>query len=203
MPEASVQLTEATAVSSAIAWRWPHMQPHMTQPHMTLSPIQQPVPCASPIALPLLLHHLVPLLPLPPGVASHCLQVIVSGKLRAQRAKSMKFKDGYMVSSGDPTRVYIDGAVRHVMLRQGVLGIKVCVRPSTGAYRRCRGWVIQCALYHASRVSGEVLSGVSKGVSRRPHEWSKPGCVAQQSGAIRFGHVHLHCCGCSWVAHWD
>jgi ribosomal protein S3 len=37
----------------------------------------------------------------------------------------MKFKDGYMVSSGDPTRLYIDGAVRHVMLRQGVLGIKV------------------------------------------------------------------------------
>jgi ribosomal protein S3 len=52
-------------------------------------------------------------------------QVIVSGKLRAQRAKSMKFKDGYMVSSGDPTRLYIDAAVRHVMLRQGVLGIKV------------------------------------------------------------------------------
>ncbi|KAJ4758734.1 40S ribosomal protein S3 [Rhynchospora pubera] len=28
--------------------------------------------------------------------------VIVSGKLRAQRAKSMKFKDGYMISSGQP-----------------------------------------------------------------------------------------------------
>eukprot|EP00879_Flechtneria_rotunda_P032133 GHRR01035290.1.p1 GENE.GHRR01035290.1~~GHRR01035290.1.p1 ORF type:complete len:189 (-),score=69.09 GHRR01035290.1:205-771(-) len=52
-------------------------------------------------------------------------EVIVSGKLRAQRAKSMKFKDGYMVSSGDPTRVYLDTAVRHVLLRQGVLGIKV------------------------------------------------------------------------------
>lgn len=52
-------------------------------------------------------------------------EVIVSGKLRAQRAKSMKFKDGYMVSSGDPTRVYLDCAVRHVALRQGMLGIKV------------------------------------------------------------------------------
>ncbi len=52
-------------------------------------------------------------------------EVIVSGKLRAQRAKSMKFKDGYMVSSGDAARVYIDSAVRHVLLRQGVLGIKV------------------------------------------------------------------------------
>lgn len=56
-------------------------------------------------------------------------EVIVSGKLRAQRAKSMKFKDGYMVSSGDPTRVYLDTAVRHVALRQGMLGIKVGVVP--------------------------------------------------------------------------
>jgi ribosomal protein S3 len=37
----------------------------------------------------------------------------------------MKFKDGYMVSSSNPVRDYIDGAVRHVLLRQGVLGIKV------------------------------------------------------------------------------
>ncbi|XP_074558645.1 small ribosomal subunit protein uS3x-like isoform X1 [Curcuma longa] len=51
--------------------------------------------------------------------------VIVSGKLRAQRAKSMKFKDGYMISSGQPVKEYIDSAVRHVLLRQGVLGIKV------------------------------------------------------------------------------
>ncbi|XP_020084205.1 40S ribosomal protein S3-2-like isoform X1 [Ananas comosus] len=52
-------------------------------------------------------------------------EVIVSGKLRAQRAKSMKFKDGYMISSGQPVEEYIDSAVRHVLLRQGVLGIKV------------------------------------------------------------------------------
>jgi small subunit ribosomal protein S3e len=42
----------------------------------------------------------------------------VSGKLRAQRAKSMKFKDGYMISSGQPVNEYIDAAVRHVLLRQ-------------------------------------------------------------------------------------
>ncbi|CAN0862190.1 40S ribosomal protein S3-2 [Linum grandiflorum] len=52
---------------------------------------------------------------------------IVSGKLRAQRAKSMKFKDGYMISSGHPVNEYINFAVRHVLLRQGVLGIKVKV----------------------------------------------------------------------------
>merc|ERR1712072_1182144 len=52
-------------------------------------------------------------------------EVIVSGKLRAQRAKSMKFSDGYMINAGNPCRDFIDSAVRHVLLRQGVLGIKV------------------------------------------------------------------------------
>ncbi|CAM0137449.1 40S ribosomal protein S3 [Umbelopsis sp. WA50703] len=52
-------------------------------------------------------------------------EVVVSGKLRAARAKSMKFTDGFMIHSGQPTRDFIDTAVRHVLLRQGVLGIKV------------------------------------------------------------------------------
>merc|ERR1712080_487581 len=51
--------------------------------------------------------------------------VIVSGKLRGQRAKSTKFVDGLMIHSGYPTEEYVDKAVRHVLLRQGVLGIKV------------------------------------------------------------------------------
>ncbi|CAI9732188.1 ribosomal S3 [Octopus vulgaris] len=52
-------------------------------------------------------------------------EIVVSGKLRGQRAKSMKFVDGLMIHSGDPVNDYIDTAVRHVLLRQGVLGIKV------------------------------------------------------------------------------
>jgi hypothetical protein len=54
-------------------------------------------------------------------------EVIVSGKLRAARAKSMKFTDGYMVKSGQPKKTYVDTAVRHVKLRQGVLGVKVSI----------------------------------------------------------------------------
>jgi len=54
-------------------------------------------------------------------------EVIVSGKLRAQRAKAMKFKDGYMIKSGNPTTYYVDTAMRHVLLRQGVLGVKVSI----------------------------------------------------------------------------
>ena len=49
-------------------------------------------------------------------------EVVVSGKLRGQRAKSMKFVDGFMVHSGYPTREYIDSAVTHVHLRQGKKG---------------------------------------------------------------------------------
>merc|ERR1712157_515983 len=52
-------------------------------------------------------------------------EVVVSGKIRGQRAKSMKFVDGLMIHSGDPVNDYVDTACRHVLLRQGVLGIKV------------------------------------------------------------------------------
>lgn len=44
-------------------------------------------------------------------------EVVVSGKLRGQRAKAMKFVDGLMIHSGDPSRKYIDCATRHVLLR--------------------------------------------------------------------------------------
>merc|ERR1712018_755515 len=52
-------------------------------------------------------------------------EVVISGKIRGQRAKAMKFMDGMMIHSGHPVREYVDTAVRHVQLRQGMLGIKV------------------------------------------------------------------------------
>merc|ERR1711878_22964 len=54
-------------------------------------------------------------------------EVVISGKIRGQRAKGMKFTDGMMIHSGFPTKGlgYVDTAVRHVLLRQGVLGVKV------------------------------------------------------------------------------
>merc|ERR1740123_2610011 len=53
------------------------------------------------------------------------VKVVISGKLRAQRAKAMKFKDGYLISTGEPKKHYITHAVRHVLMRQGVLGVMV------------------------------------------------------------------------------
>merc|ERR1712048_731045 len=52
-------------------------------------------------------------------------EVVISGKIRGQRAKAMKFVDGMMIHSGNPVKEYVDTAVRHVLLRQGVLGVKV------------------------------------------------------------------------------
>eukprot|EP00566_Odontella_aurita_P015731 CAMPEP_0113528452 /NCGR_PEP_ID=MMETSP0015_2-20120614/1852_1 /TAXON_ID=2838 /ORGANISM="Odontella" /LENGTH=278 /DNA_ID=CAMNT_0000426985 /DNA_START=324 /DNA_END=1160 /DNA_ORIENTATION=- /assembly_acc=CAM_ASM_000160 len=55
------------------------------------------------------------------------VEVIVTGKLRGQRAKAMKFGDGYMIKTGHAGQVYTDIAVRHVLMRQGVVGIKVSI----------------------------------------------------------------------------
>ena len=52
-------------------------------------------------------------------------EVIVAGKVRAQRAKAMKFKDGYLISTGHPRNMFMDVATRHLNMRQGVLGLKV------------------------------------------------------------------------------
>lgn len=58
--------------------------------------------------------------------AKGCI-VCVSGKLRAQRAKTMKFIDGYIIHSGQPVEDYVEKATRHCLLRQGVIGIKVSI----------------------------------------------------------------------------
>ena len=49
----------------------------------------------------------------------------MSGKLNAQRAKVMKFADGYMISTGEPKKQFVDVCSRNVFMRQGILGIKV------------------------------------------------------------------------------
>ena len=73
------------------------------------------------------------------GHAIGC-EVIISGKVRGQRAKAQKYKQGYLVSTGQPKHEFVDYAVRHVELRQGILGIKVKImrdyQRDTGASRK-------------------------------------------------------------------
>lgn len=54
-------------------------------------------------------------------------EVTVSGKVRGQRAKSQKFSDGYMIKTGHAFNEYVETAVRHVMMKQGILGVKVSI----------------------------------------------------------------------------
>jgi ribosomal protein uS3 len=54
-------------------------------------------------------------------------EVSVSGKVRGQRAKTQKFSDGYMIKTGHAYEEYVETAVRHVMMRQGILGVKVAI----------------------------------------------------------------------------
>ena len=53
--------------------------------------------------------------------------VAVSGKVRGQRAKTMKYNDGYMIKSGHAAKEYIDFAYRHLLMKQGILGVKVTI----------------------------------------------------------------------------
>uniref|UniRef100_A0A6P6XK81 Small ribosomal subunit protein uS3 n=1 Tax=Dermatophagoides pteronyssinus TaxID=6956 RepID=A0A6P6XK81_DERPT len=54
-------------------------------------------------------------------------EVIISGKLRSLRAKTMKFSDGYLIKAGNPANVYIQKAIRTVSMKQGVLGLCVTI----------------------------------------------------------------------------
>lgn len=53
------------------------------------------------------------------------VEVIIAGKAKGARAKAMKFSDGFMIHTGQPSKDFIDIACRHVLMRQGVLGLKV------------------------------------------------------------------------------
>jgi len=64
------------------------------------------------------------------GGAIGC-EVIVSGKIRGQRAAAQKYTQGYQVSTGQPKKDFVDVAIRHVQLRQGMLGLKVKIMQST------------------------------------------------------------------------
>jgi len=55
------------------------------------------------------------------------VEIVISGKLRGARAKAMKFRDGYMVKSGHGANVFVDYAVRNILLKQGILGIRVSI----------------------------------------------------------------------------
>ena len=54
-------------------------------------------------------------------------EVVISGKMRSARAAAMKYREGYMVKSGDPSQKYVLKAVGHIPMKQAVVGIRVLI----------------------------------------------------------------------------
>ncbi|MFB0502069.1 MAG: 30S ribosomal protein S3 [Candidatus Bathyarchaeia archaeon] len=56
-------------------------------------------------------------------------EIIISGKLRTDRARYEKFRAGYLPKSGDPATRYTRKAELHAQLKPGILGVKVRILP--------------------------------------------------------------------------
>jgi small subunit ribosomal protein S3 len=56
-------------------------------------------------------------------------EIIISGKLRTDRARYEKFRAGYMPKSGEPAKKYMRRAEVSVQLKPGILGVKVRIMP--------------------------------------------------------------------------
>ena len=54
-------------------------------------------------------------------------EVAISGKLRGARASTSKYKEGYMVKSGDVTKQFVTQAVGHIPMKQATIGIRVLI----------------------------------------------------------------------------
>lgn len=56
-------------------------------------------------------------------------EIVISGKLRTERARFEKFRAGYLIKCGEPSLRYMQKAVAHVQLKQGMFGIRVRILP--------------------------------------------------------------------------
>jgi small subunit ribosomal protein S3 len=61
-------------------------------------------------------------------------EVIISGKLRTDRARYEKFRTGYLPKSGEPPRKYMRKAELHVQMKPGILGVKVRLLPPDAVF---------------------------------------------------------------------
>ncbi|MBS3091733.1 30S ribosomal protein S3 [Candidatus Pacearchaeota archaeon] len=56
------------------------------------------------------------------------VEIVMSGKLPSERAKSWRFSQGYLKKTGDPSKV-VDRAMSQAITIPGVVGIKVSILP--------------------------------------------------------------------------
>ena len=56
-------------------------------------------------------------------------EIVISGKLRTERARFEKFRTGYFPRCGDPALKYMRRAEVHVQLKPGIFGVRVKLMP--------------------------------------------------------------------------
>jgi small subunit ribosomal protein S3 len=61
-------------------------------------------------------------------------EIIISGKLRTERARHEKFRAGYLPKCGEPALKYLKKAEAHVQLKPGIFGIKVRIMPPDAVF---------------------------------------------------------------------
>ena len=63
------------------------------------------------------------------GAGALGAEIIISGKLRTQRHRYEKYRQGYLPTTGEAALRNVKTAVRHVKLKPGILGVKVKIVP--------------------------------------------------------------------------
>ncbi|HKZ93947.1 MAG TPA: 30S ribosomal protein S3 [Candidatus Bathyarchaeia archaeon] len=61
-------------------------------------------------------------------------EIIIRGKLRTERARYEKFRNGYLPKSGNPAHKFLRETVLHVQLKPGMYGIKVRIMPPDATF---------------------------------------------------------------------
>jgi small subunit ribosomal protein S3 len=61
-------------------------------------------------------------------------EIIISGKLRTERARFEKFRAGYFPRCGDPALKYMRRAEVHVQLKPGIYGVRVKIMPPDAVF---------------------------------------------------------------------
>jgi len=57
------------------------------------------------------------------------VEIVISGKLRTERARFEKFLAGYFPRCGEPALKYMKKAEAHVQLKPGIIGVRVKIMP--------------------------------------------------------------------------
>jgi small subunit ribosomal protein S3 len=62
------------------------------------------------------------------------VEIVISGKLRTERARFEKFRAGYFPRCGEPALKYMRKAEVHVQLKPGIIGVRVKLMPPDAVF---------------------------------------------------------------------